>query len=103
MSRNRLIPVAAFVVGLAVGWAIQGRAKAHRHESPRMPDALISAKHVSIYQPRRPEVPAADFEPISIQHGSDLVFLSEAPADPKDVVLISFDHGALLVTCKKLK
>lgn len=103
MNRNRLLPVVTFLVGLAVGWSVHGRNQAQHPEPYRMPEALVSAKHISVYQPRVPEQPANDMTPISIQHGNDLMFLDEPPANPKDVVLISFDHGAFLITCKKIR
>ena len=104
MNRRTILNSVLFLaIGLAVGWTVGGRNRERHAGPPPMPEELASAYPISIYQPRVPEQPACDLAPVSIQHGPDLKFFDDGPADPRDVVLISFNHGALLITCKKLK
>ena len=95
MSRNRLIPVVAFVVGLAVGWSIHGRSQTQR-PSP-LAFNFTPGHEIRIVQPA---LSGNDWKlkPFAVHRDERKVLFDEPPADASQIWLVTYD--GVIVSCR---
>lgn len=92
----------ALVIGIAIGWAVHGRALVP-HRGEHVPDLTIeSDKHLMVYQPRKPQ-DAITLVPFAVSRGGERRQWSDAPADPDALWLVSWDDGTTVVSCSRAR
>lgn len=95
MTRNRLLPVVTLLVGIAVGWSVHGRARAH-HPSP-LTFNFRPGQEIRVIQPAL-SGDAWRLTPFAVNRDENKVLFDEPPSDPAKIWLVTYD--GVIVSCR---